>query len=327
MDQNSVGSESFVDVIANLVGILVVLVALVGLGVRDEHRRRSDPSILQRQIDALRARVQQEQKAVETLRHTLQQRSREAITADIQRLRQQLAQLRRAVSTGKQEVEKLRQAQRTASAEIERLNQQLQARQRADRTTPSPQPAAPQPETLTVPVSRPVPKNAEELHFELRGQRLSYIPLETLLGEARRFLLAASPPGSDQPLEHSVGPVGGYALRFRAETQGPTLQERVLTGLRAGRYRLVHWRLVPVDPSRGEPLPEALAERSKLWRVLGPRDPQRVFVTIWVYEDSFAAFRKLRRALYARGYRVAARPLFFADPIAGGLGGTPSYAQ
>ena len=50
-------------------------------------------------------------------------------------------------------------------------------------------------------------------------------------------------------------------------------------------------------------------------------------MTAWVYADSFAEYRRLRKELYAAGYTVAARPLPEGELIGGSPRGTRSAAQ
>jgi hypothetical protein len=60
---------------------------------------------------------------------------------------------------------------------------------------------------------------------------------------------------------------------------------------------------------------------------LAGRTPDRTTITVWVYPDSFAEFRRLKEHLYQRGFATAARPLPTDRPIAAGPKGTKSIAQ
>jgi hypothetical protein len=50
-------------------------------------------------------------------------------------------------------------------------------------------------------------------------------------------------------------------------------------------------------------------------------------VTIWVYPDSFPAYRKLRDYMHERGIEVAGRPLCAGMPITYSNHGTASRGQ
>jgi len=85
--------------------------------------------------------------------------------------------------------------------------------------------------------------------------------------------------------------------------------------------------LVPLSQDLGEPADMALAEDSDFRRALRQFRPGRHTVTIWLYGDSFAAFRQVRQELYRLGYAVAARPLPADTPIGGSPEGSKSAAQ
>ena len=72
---------------------------------------------------------------------------------------------------------------------------------------------------------------------------------------------------------------------------------------------------------------EALAPGSRFRQALSGVDRRKATVTLWVYPDSFAAFRSVRRYLYPDHWRIAIRPLPFGMPIAGGPEGRKSAAQ
>ena len=215
----------------------------------------------------------------------------------------------------------LRQQRQALQAELSR---RLQVRVRPAKAA---EPTATRVRELRVPISRPVPRDADEIHFELRAGRVAYVPLEPLLAQVHERIREAEQASQPDELTGVVGPVGAFSLRFHAVRHGAALQQRVLTGSLKPRLRLVEWQLVPAARDRGEPVDRALATGSRFWAALSGRSGGRSYVTIWVYEDSFAAFRRVRDALYDRGYFVAARPLFLDDPIAGATHGTPSYAQ
>ena len=79
--------------------------------------------------------------------------------------------------------------------------------------------------------------------------------------------------------------------------------------------------------SRGETVSEAMHENSDFRQIADGIDPRQTTVTIWVYPDSFEAFRKLRDYLYQREIVVAGRPLPVGMPIASSRRGSVSRGQ
>jgi hypothetical protein len=77
----------------------------------------------------------------------------------------------------------------------------------------------------------------------------------------------------------------------------------------------------------GEAANEALAPNSAFRKAMAKIRPGRATITMWIYADSFDAFRLIRKELYRLGYPVAARPLPMDAPISGSPAGTKSAAQ
>ena len=95
----------------------------------------------------------------------------------------------------------------------------------------------------------------------------------------------------------------------------------------ATRIELVGMTVEPLDEPHGQPIEKVLAGSSSLDVELAGRKPDSTSITVWVYPDSFAAFRHLKEHLYARGFATAARPLPMDRSISGGPQGTRSNAQ
>ena len=95
----------------------------------------------------------------------------------------------------------------------------------------------------------------------------------------------------------------------------------------ATRIQLVGMSVEPLNEPHGQPIQQVLANRSELDIELAGRNPGTTSITVWVYPDSFAAFRQLKEHLYARGFATAARPLPADHLISGGPDGSRSSAQ
>ena len=93
------------------------------------------------------------------------------------------------------------------------------------------------------------------------------------------------------------------------------------------RIQLVRMVVEPLSEPHGEPIQSALTNSQTLDIELAGRKPNSTTITVWVYPDSFAAFRSLKEHLYAKGFATAARPLPPNRPISGGPQGSRSAAQ
>jgi hypothetical protein len=126
----------------------------------------------------------------------------------------------------------------------------------------------------------------------------------------------------------TVGPVGGFRLRYRLERVDTPTHIQLETGHTGSLVRLVRWELIPVASDLGESLDTALADGSRFRAALPPVGRSAPpTVTIWTYPDSFAELRALKERLHATGYLVAVRPLPQGVPIGGSPQGTHSAAQ
>jgi hypothetical protein len=168
------------------------------------------------------------------------------------------------------------------------------------------------------------PTDGEEFHFEVRRDRVSFIDLDKLIelvkDDARLRLRVG---GGRSRLAASVGPVGWFALRYE---MGRGLPEG-MGDPREATYMLRGWEVVPETPDRGETLEETRARTSNYARAISRLNPGHDTVTMWIYPDGFALYRRLRDDLHARGFLVAARPLPEGTSIKGSPVGSVSAGQ
>ena len=330
-DTATAGHDSFLDIVANIVGILIILVMVAGVRVKNFSLDTDEPNeLIEQAEEALRddrALVDSVRDDVFKISDQLERVERE--TRLLQSERDRIAVM---VETGRHDIKTRRDqldeasqvdfdlSRKLAEADlelerIERLQSQLET--------------APARPTLIKSYPTPLSKTVDEdeAHFQLQGERVVHIPLDRLVEEfkadARRKIYKLK----DLPeFAETVGPEGGFRLRYTMERKMVTPELAVATGL-AGQYaQLKRWTLIPVSNGLGESVEEALAEGSKLQTELARLSPKTT-ITVWTYPDSFAGFRRLKEGLFSRGFRVAARPLPRGAPIAGSPDGTKSAAQ
>lgn len=180
-------------------------------------------------------------------------------------------------------------------------------------------------ESYPTPLAKPV--DGKELHIQLRGGRVSVVPIEELVTRLKNTVKEKVYKLRDYPeLTDTVGPVDGFRMRYtlvRVDGNGRMSREPG-----QGSYvQLDHWEMVPVSSDLGEPWQEAISSTSLLRSKLDETNPRQWTVTLWVYPDSFDAFRALRKEFYQLGYHVAGRPLPDGIQIGGSPRGTKSAAQ
>jgi hypothetical protein len=187
---------------------------------------------------------------------------------------------------------------------------------------------APRPKVKSLVDRNPVAKPAggEEFHFEVRHNRVTFIDLERLMNLVKsdaqlRVRLAENA----RVVESHVGPVGSFSMDYvlrRAPLGVDDLIER-----RGFRWDLGGWELVPEYEGRGEPYETTRQPFSEFARTINRLNNEHATITMWVYPDGFALYRKLRDDLHGRGFLVAARPLPEGMPIKGSPAGSLSAGQ
>jgi len=95
-----------------------------------------------------------------------------------------------------------------------------------------------------------------------------------------------------------------------------------------GGYRMSmrYWEIHPEATLRGETEEVALSQGSKFYQALLGAGPDTT-LTFWVYPDSYALYRKLQHFAHEQGFPVAGRPLPQGIAISGSPNGTKSASQ
>jgi hypothetical protein len=340
--------DSFLDIVANVVGIIIRLILVVWVGARsyssirtlattppqDAHAKASrvDPS------DPLSAQLAQHRKELAEAQERLlaQLRQMQGIQNDATQAEQQLSGLlpvrqrlqdeeSRLNGTGG---ERARAASVIAltSAELRQRTVKLAEEIRAVEQAPAPKKAL----HYRTPISRPL--QSEELLFECNHGRVTFIDIAALLNEVRQGMDDKVKQLRNQwQVSDVTSTVGAFRLRYTIERERDLL-DAVASGAvpdSHGNFRagLSEWVVEPRALDRGESLDRALKGNSEFRQIVDGIEPHETAVTFWVYPDSFEIFRRLRDLLYERDVTVAGRPLPDGVPIASSRRGSVSRGQ
>jgi hypothetical protein len=360
------GSDSFLDVVANVVGILIILMVIAGLRVSREPtiEPEVDRAVAQPQPAAV-DEPEPEQEPPQVVEPTppavdvvqvpplapaepppeLIARARElqarmvGLTSDIEQSKRRQADLERRRTEIATQVTSLQQAlqgdeQARAAAERQSGDAQTSLRELQGRL------AVLQGELRTaaaeVPATQvlqhrvtPVSRQVEgkEVHFRLAGGRVSVVPLDALANELKfRIERNRDSLMRLQRYDGSIGPVEGYKMHYVIERLPMSVLEELQFGPGYVRMALSFYELEPLPESVTESAEEALVRSSRFRRELERAGPDTT-VTFWVYPDSFDLHRRLLEYVHGVGLDVAARPLPTGVPIAGSPNGSKSMAQ
>ena len=359
----SIGSDSFLDVMANIVGVLIILIVVAGIRVSRAPKGppATDPSATSepQPIDVAAALSQPgpsgpaefeepdepefvEQTAVpgdlaekltsiQTEISTLEAAAK-TTEATKQNLEQRQASGELQIGAGRSKLlhEKVQHESRTRGvAEMEALiaSQQNSLKSLQAQLTGLEQQA---PKTKTIkhqvtPLSRAVV--GEQLHFRLHSNRVSQVPIHELLQAAMRQAKRHA-DSLAQTRQHigTVGPTGGYLLQYKLEALPASSAEIARHGPGMVRIALSSFQLQPDSELQEESVDEALTRGSMFDLAMQTAEAGATF-TLWVYPDSFPLYRKLQGKLHDAGFTVAARPLPHGIPIAGSPDGSASAGQ
>jgi hypothetical protein len=339
--------DSFLDVVANVVGIIIRLILVAWVGARSykaimppppappaalvEPATLPDPTD-PRPDQIARHRLDLHQQRDQALRSYHEQE--QSLRDDLARLQLQLAGVAEQRLQRQQEQARW-QAQATKGnsaaqgvllsvAELQKRSSRLLAELEKLKKSPR------QVKQLRyhTPVSAAV--QTEEVMFECKESRVTLLDTAALLEEVRRVGRAKGDQLRERwEVSDVTAPVGAFRLHYTIERQRTAL-DGPGSGAPAGgvyRFGLSGWEAEPVLAVRGETADKALSSDSAFRKVVDALDPQQTVVTLWVYPDSFPLYRALRDYLHGKEIVVAGRPLPEGHAIASSRQGTVSRGQ
>lgn len=188
---------------------------------------------------------------------------------------------------------------------------------------------APRPKAVVLADKNPVarPTDGNEFHFEVRRNRVAFIDLEGLLKQVKAdAMLRIRLSDNSRVIGSKVGPVGAFSMQYELGRSLPRSIDDLMERNRVS-FDLRGWEIIPEFEGRGETYELARQPISNYARAINRLTPGRSTITMWVYPDGFALFRKLRDDLHAQGFLVAARPLPEGMAIRGSPSGSLSAGQ
>jgi hypothetical protein len=346
--------DSFLDLVTNVMGIILRLILVAWVGAKSYSGFFRPPESAALDIDEQPAAVVVEQPKLTTeaekaaldqarkklaearaalLEHLRQQESLESRRRDIER---HASELRAKGDAVKQQSSTLDEAKRQASEEQARVEMSLtEIRRRGEELRKEIAAMERQPVKHNVlryqtPVARTF--QSEELHFECKNGRVTFIDVDSMVREIRQGLRAKGELlKNNWEMTDRTSPMGAFYLRYVIQRERGLIDGITNTGTPddQGNYRfgVSGWEVVPIRADRGEAAEAALTAESEFRRIVDHLDPMQTAVTFWVYPDSFPLYRQLRDHCLRRDLLVAGRPLPEGVPIASSRSGSASRGQ
>ena len=261
------GQDAFLDIVANLVGILIILIVIVGAQAgaaardvvavdqdleSDIHQavlqtQRQELALKKLEIDneQLETLIDHEKAYARQLTEVRHQRlvELETVRQMVQKQTKDLDQKDRDAFLAKTNQQNLQQKLTDAKATLAALNS-AEVSSESDTKT----------ETIDhypSPIARTV--FSKEIHFRLFKGKLEWVPLDELVETMKQHWRLISENKSFQKTKQTVGPVGNFRLQYDLDSRGEGANRRV-------QFR--KFSLIPVDQNVGEPVDLALQSLS-----------------------------------------------------------------
>ncbi len=347
------GLDSFLDMITNLVGILVILVIVAGMRGKDKVVAAlneqplalsmttkaapplpAKPAVAPEQLEQVRSeaeRLAAEHRENERQIVELEQQG-ELLQYEHNNYRRAQSQLTELLALGKVRLDELRSKLSGDAQQDFDLQRQIQAAQAELQQLEQAAAAAITTSAPTVEIAAngtPISKivDGDEVHFQLRGGRIAYVPMEELVDMARREMkpeldrlktLSQLQDATEREFNTPArrGFQMRYALMFAADRAGNRVS-----------ISMSRFEILPVQNFLGETMAEALAPQSQFRTDISKFGPRTTTITLWTYPDSFAVYRAVQDELRRAGYQVAGRLMPASIPIGGSPQGKKSLAQ
>ncbi|MCC9642105.1 hypothetical protein LOC71_07455 [Rhodopirellula sp. JC740] len=345
------GHDAFLDIVANLVGILIILVVVLGTQTQRITRALTSPDEIAQKPGEL---VQPEAVipnmptlATESQISELAQTAMQAAAAqrESNRLEKMIVRYDAELEVAKRErgalldlltlaeeawaekqksldEQKVRAAK--LGSEMQEVSSQLAELAGTKERLENQELPVVAVEHLPTPMAKTV--FGDEIHLRLKNNRLSVVPIEPLLEAIKEDFGRVIRGSRNGRSSSAVGPIRGYVAHYAMDKSTGRITQSGKTGM-GTRVQLAGMVIEPLEEPHGQPIDQVLTTSRLLDVELAGRDPSKTTITVWVYPESFASFRSLKEHLYRRGFATAARPLPADRAITGGPSGSRSQAQ
>jgi hypothetical protein len=306
------GGDSFMDIVANIVGILVLLVVVVGVragraiiipeAVVAEDTETT--AALQTKLSDIVRQAYAEQSEITELANKVvsavgeverREAMRESAVLYNTTLRAELDEARKSLNEGDQRSLDSHNAIAQAQLKLDRLT-----REQVALASVAPEPDAEIVEVAPTPI---VNGEAEELiSFRLQKGRLVYVPLNELAKDLSKSIHIPTliDPAKPVVTRETIGPIEGFV--GEAEI-GWSIRS---AGGRVGPLPVLNMlRLREVTPMRGEEPEQAFSPGGYVSSRIELLDPKFIVIQLYVYADSFDTSAAVANRFRERGFRVA----------------------
>jgi hypothetical protein len=327
------GQDSFLDVITNIVGILILLVLVVGLRTQRSVHNGPDPLV------AEQAHAQDQLKKVTNSALTTElnvrdlvnrvgsahnevnfrEGERQWLNTEVVAAEQEIAARRANLSKEGQRDFDVRQKLNEAQTQLDELTRQQIALMSQD---DAPEQLECQPTTLAKAVT------GKEVHLLLSDDHVAIVPFDELMEVMKEDITAnVWRLKTQEEMERTIGPINGFRLKYCFVKEDVMRQSSAGTYMTGSISRFSHCYFLPVSSPMGEPAAESLKPNSELFQHLKRLRPEGTTITIWTYPGNYDRLRALKRTIREVGFQIAVRPLPKGMPLGASRHGSESLSE
>jgi len=303
--------DSLLDTVTNVVGILVILLAVTQIGVATAVRRIQEnlPEISPEQYREMRAAWEQAEDRLAALREERDQLGAEppADPKALEQLRREVADLEaKADNLPKKppDVDRLRSEIAANDKQVAQLEKQIQEAEKRlaklkAQLDQTPKLTAPPPTVVHLPDPRPAPEGAQPLKFLCRQGRCLYVNEDDLVEKAMTVIRGHARELDPRPVRDPRGRVQ------RVEFSGPKIQDlfkrytvgtpNVELGIYVYKYGRHPYLEVRPREGRGETVEQLALPNSRCARLMTIARRSRAYVRFLVWPDGYEAYLAARK--------------------------------
>ena len=308
-ETEAINTDSFLDIVASVVSIMIIMVLMTGLKIQNSP---VDPALVAVALQSAAVPENEPDREPSVRgkgdRHLLCEapegpfRQKVPVPFSPTKTSNEIGALRRQAAAKREECNELAQAVESLEQKEQGVRQDLDARAKQEaaelgqrigdartylaeldrkRVAVEMAPSAPIAiESYPTPLSRFVA--GHELHFHLRGNRLAFVPMDSLVSKLHDEMRVKMDRLRNAPeMTDTLEPEQGFLLKYTLERLDKGAQSLI---------RVKHYDLVPTSEELGEPVDQALAPNSRFLKILRDLQAKDATITIWTYPDSFDAF-------------------------------------
>ncbi len=327
------GQDSFLDVITNIVGILILLVLVVGLRAQRSVQNGGGTVVAEQmqtqdQLRSVTNKALSTELNVRDLVHRVgtaygeanfREAERQLLSNAIAEAEKELAARRANLSADGQRDFDTRQKLNEAQARLDDLTRQQIALMSQEE---APEQLECQPTVLAKAVT------GKEVHVLLSDDYVAIVPFDELIEEMKEDIGANIWRLKQQDeMERTIGPTNGFRLKYVFVKEDVMRQSSAGTFMTGSISRFSHCYFLPVATPVGEPAADAMKPNAEFFQHLKRLRPEGTTVTIWTYPGNYDRLRLLKRSIRELGFQIAVRPLPKGMPIGASRHGSESLSE